>query len=189
MILWWSSWRRSRCATACCRPTSSSPACCQYISGRRSLSELATALVERGYRRVSMVETVGEFALRGGFSTCSPQDKRTRYVSNFLVRMSNLSGPLMCNHKRPLATLQTVVIAPVFPLGRQQGQRQDGVTRLRAHLATQRWSEASITRAFRPLAGAVAQCLALGPSDIFYDPLCSLACLSASDQSPLRCRR
>ena len=43
------------------------------------------------------------------------------------------------------ATLQTVVIAPVFPLGRQQEQRQDGVTRLRAYLATQGWSEASIT--------------------------------------------
>src|SRR5256886_16872164 len=31
-----------------------------------SLPDLAATLVERGYRRVSLVESVGEFALRGG---------------------------------------------------------------------------------------------------------------------------
>src|SRR5262249_43510520 len=37
-----------------------------HLGASFPLPGLATALVERGYRRVSMVETVGEFALRGG---------------------------------------------------------------------------------------------------------------------------
>src|SRR5262249_38194013 len=71
------------------------------------------------------------------------------------------------------ATLQTVIIAPVFPLGRQQGQRQDGVTHLRAHLTTQGWSEASITASLDRWQEQLPSAWPWGIATFFYDTLYS----------------
>src|SRR5262249_43596646 len=105
----------------------------------------ATALVERGYRRVSMVETVGEFALRGGildvFSPGQTYPVRIEFFGEDVESIRTFD----VQSQTSTATLHTVVMAPVFPLGRRQGQHPEGTARLRAHLATQGWSAAAIT--------------------------------------------
>ena len=79
------------------------------------LSGLATALVERGYRRVPMVETVGEFALRGGildlFSPGQTHPVRIEFFGDDVesIRAFDIQS------QTSTATLQTVVIAPMLP--------------------------------------------------------------------------
>ena len=102
-------------------------------------------LVERGYRRVSMVEAVGEFALRGGlldlFSPGHTHPLRIEFFGDDVesIRAFDVSS------QTSTATLHTVLIAPMFPLGRQQAQYADGWSRLHAHFVTHGWSEATIT--------------------------------------------
>jgi transcription-repair coupling factor (superfamily II helicase) len=152
-----------------------------HIGASFSLSELAAALVERGYCRVSMVETVGEFALREGIlDVISPGQTHPVRIEFFGDDVESIRA-FDVQSQTSTATLQTVVIAPVFPLGRQQGQRQDGVTRLRAHLATQGWSEASITARFDRWQEQLPSAWPWGIATFFYDPLCSpLAYLPAT---------
>ena len=144
-----------------------------HIGASFSLSDLATALVERGYRRVSMVETVGEFALRGGIlDVFSPGQTHPVRIEFFGADVESIRA-FDVQSQTSTATLQTVVIAPVFPLGRQQGQRQDSVTRLRAHLATHGWSEASITARFDRWQEQLPSAWPWGIATFFYDTLCS----------------
>src|SRR4030095_11509691 len=152
-----------------------------HIGAPFSLSELATTLVERGYRRVSMVETVGEFALRGGIlDVFSPGQTHPVRIEFFGEDVESIRA-FDVQSQTSTATLQTVVIAPVFPLGRQQGQRQAGVTRLRAHLATQGWSEASITASLDRWQEQWPSAWPWGLATFFYDALCSpLAYLPAT---------
>src|SRR5712691_7987612 len=144
-----------------------------HIGASFSLSDLATTLVERGYRRVSMVETVGEFALRGGIlDVFSPGQTHPVRIEFFGADVESIRA-FDVQSQTSTATLQTVVIAPVFPLGRQQGQRQDSVTRLRAHLATHGWSEASITARFDRWQEQLPSAWPWGIATFFYDTLCS----------------
>src|SRR5262249_45949797 len=74
----------------------------------------------------------------------------------------------------------TVVIAPMFPLGRQALEQAPGWARLRDYLATQGWSVSSITASlegwqFRSIAWP------WGVEQFFYETLCSpLAYLPAT---------
>jgi len=136
-----------------------------------SLPELATTLVERGYRRVSMVEAMGEFALRGGildlFSPGHTHPVRIEFFGDDVesIRAFDVST------QTSTATLHTVVIAPVFPLGRQQVQHTDGVTRLRAHFATQGWSEAAITARLERWQEQLPSAWPWGVGTFFYEDL------------------
>jgi transcription-repair coupling factor (superfamily II helicase) len=86
-----------------------------HIGASFSLSELATILVERGYRRVSMVETVGEFALRGGIlDVFSPGQTHPVRIEFFGEDVESIRA-FDVQSQTSTATLQTVVIAPVFP--------------------------------------------------------------------------
>src|SRR5262245_13273358 len=125
------------------------------------LSGLATALVERGYRRVSMVETVGEFALRGGildlFSPGQTQPVRIEFFGEDVESIRAFDVPSQTS----TATLQTVVIAPMFPpestAGAAPGWRDTS-----AHpFSHTRMVRGVYHRESRPLAGAVA----LGPCE------------------------
>ena len=152
-----------------------------HIGASFSLSDLATMLVERGYRRVSMVETVGEFALRGGIlDVFSPGQTHPVRIEFFGEDVESIRA-FDVQSQTSTATLHTVVIAPVFPLGRQQAQRQDGVTRLRAHLATQGWSEASITASLDRWQEQLPSAWPWGMATFFYETLHSpLAYLPAT---------
>src|SRR5262245_6574064 len=116
-----------------------------HIGTSFPLSGLATALVERGYRRVSMVETVGEYALRGGildlFSPGQTHPVRMEFFGDDVesIRAFDVQS------QTSTATLQTIVIAPMFPLGRQPLEQGQGGARLRDYLAKQGWPESTIT--------------------------------------------
>jgi transcription-repair coupling factor (superfamily II helicase) len=150
-----------------------------HIGASLSFAELATMFVERGYRRVSMVEAVGEFALRGGIlDVFSPGQTHPIRIEFFGEDVESIRA-FDVQSQTSIATLHTVVIAPVFPLGRQQGQ--DGMTRLRAHLATQGWSAASITARLDRWQEQLPSAWPWGIATFFYDTLCSpLAYLPAT---------
>jgi transcription-repair coupling factor (superfamily II helicase) len=144
-----------------------------HIGASFSLSELATMLVERGYRRVSMVEMVGEFALRGGIlDVFSPGQTHPVRIEFFGEDVESIRA-FDVQSQTSTATLHTVVIAPVFPLGRQQGQREDGVIRLRTHLTTQGWSEASITASLDRWQEQLPSAWPWGMATFFYETLTS----------------
>lgn len=109
------------------------------------LSGLAAALVERGYRRVPMVETIGEFALRGGildlFSPGQQQPVRIEFFGDDVESIRTFDT----HSQTSTATLQSVLIAPLFPLSRRQWEHPHGWARLRQYLATQGWPESAIT--------------------------------------------
>ena len=143
-----------------------------HIGASFSLSQLATALVERGYRRVSMVETVGEFALRGGIlDVFSPGHTHPIRIEFFGEDVESIRA-FDVQSQTSTATLHTVVIAPVFPLSRQQGQRLEGTTRLRAYLATQGWSEATITASLERWQEQPPGTWPWGVARFFYETLC-----------------
>lgn len=151
-----------------------------HIGASFPLPGLATALVERGYRRVSMVETVGEFAWRGGildlFSPGQTQPVRMEFFGDDVesIRAFDVQS------QTSTATLRTVVIAPMFPLGRQPVEQAQGWTRLRDYLATQGWSESTITTT---LAGwqQLPSVWPWGMEHFFYASLCNpLAYLPAT---------
>src|SRR4029453_5614562 len=86
-----------------------------HIGASFFLSELATTLVERGYRRVSMVEMVGEFALRGGIlDVFSPGQTHPVRIEFFGEDVESIRA-FDVQSQTSTATLQTVIIAPVFP--------------------------------------------------------------------------
>jgi transcription-repair coupling factor (superfamily II helicase) len=152
-----------------------------HIGASFPLSEIATALVERGYRRVSMVETVGEFALRGGIlDVFSPGQTHPVRIEFFGEDVESIRA-FDAQSQTSTATLQTVVIAPMFPIGRQQGQRQAGVARLRTHLATQGWLEASTTACLDRWQEQLPSAWPWGLATFFYETLSSpLAYLPAT---------
>ena len=152
-----------------------------HIGASFSLSQLATALVERGYRRVSMVEAVGEFALRGGIlDVFSPGQTHPIRIEFFGEDVESIRA-FDVQSQTSTATLHMVVIAPVFPLSRQQGQRLEGTTRLCAYLATQGWSEASITASLERWQEQSPASWPWGVAPFFYETLCApLAYLPAT---------
>src|ERR671923_561301 len=144
-----------------------------HLGASFSLSELATTLVERGYRRVPMVETVGEFALRGGIlDVFSPGQTHPVRIEFFGDDVESIRA-FDIQSQTSTATLQTVVIAPMFPLGRQALEQASGWTRLRDHVALQGWSEASITASLDRWQEQLPSAWPWGMATFFYGTLCS----------------
>ena len=108
------------------------------------LPGFAAALVERGYRRASMVEAAGEFALRGGIlDVFSPGERRPWRLEFFgdeveTIRTFDAASQLS------VEALQGIVIAPLHGLPPQNSETAEGWERLRAHLRAHGWPEADI---------------------------------------------
>ena len=118
------------------------------IGDASPLSKLAAALVERGYRRTTMVETAGEFALRGGIlDIFSPGERRPWRLEFFgdeveTMRTFDVASQLS------VAPLERIVIAPLHRLPLQGAETAPGWERLRTHLRTHDWSNARIAAHF-----------------------------------------
>ena len=112
------------------------------------LPGFAAALVERGYRRTSMVETAGEFALRGGIlDVFSPGQRRPWRLEFFgdeveTIRTFDVASQLS------VEALQRIVIAPLHVLPPQNSETAPGWERLRVHLCTHDWDDARIAASF-----------------------------------------
>ncbi len=112
------------------------------------LPGFAAALVARGYRRTSMVEAAGEFALRGGIlDVFSPGERRPWRLEFFgdeveTIRTFDVASQLS------VAELQRIVIGPLHVLPPRGSETAPGWERLRAHLRTHDWDDARITASF-----------------------------------------
>ncbi|MGE3537481.1 MAG: transcription-repair coupling factor [Candidatus Tectimicrobiota bacterium] len=111
------------------------------------LHNLAAMLVERGYQRVSMVENVGEFALRGGildfFSPGYSAPVRMEFFGEEVesIRTFDLQS------QTSTASLQTVLITPMFPLSRRHLDHPALRQRLLDSVVEQDGAAAAITAA------------------------------------------
>ena len=118
------------------------------IGDAAPLPGFAAALVERGYRRTSMVEAAGEFALRGGIlDVFSPGQRRPWRLEFFgdeveTIRSFDVASQLS------VAELQRIVIGPLHVLPPQGSETAPGWERLRAHLRTYDWDDARIAASF-----------------------------------------
>lgn len=146
-----------------------------------ALSALASALVERGYRRVPLVESVGEFALRGGIlDVFSPGQIHPVRIEFFGDDVESIRA-FDVQSQTSTATLQTVVIAPVCPLGRQQAQEPTAWARVHAHCLAQGYAAATITASCARWQEQLPSAWPWGLSTFFYDTVCSpLAYLPAT---------
>lgn len=99
------------------------------------LQKLAALLVERGYRRVSVVEEVGEFAVRGGLVDVFSPGAAWPYRLEFFD--DDIETIRLFDHltQTSIATVEQVVLAPIQPLGRCQSEA--GWQRLHQYLQEQ----------------------------------------------------
>ncbi len=107
------------------------------------LPDLLAAVVERGYRRVPLVEGVGEFSVRGGILDVFSPGQRYPWRIEFFGDEVETIRTFEVQSQTSVTALQRVVIAPVHPLGRQP-QDTVGFIRLQAHLRAHDWSEPRI---------------------------------------------
>ena len=118
------------------------------IGDDMALPAFAAALVGRGYRRRSMVEGHGEFAVRGGildvFSPAQPQPWRLEFFGDEVetIRTFDVDSQLSVD------TLHRIVIAPLHWLPPQNSEAAPGWERLRAHLQDCDWSASRIDASF-----------------------------------------
>ena len=140
------------------------------------LPGFATALVQRGYRRTSMVEAAGEFALRGGIlDVFSPGERRPWRLEFFgdeveTIRTFDVASQLS------VAELQRIVIAPLHVLPPQGSETAPGWERLRAHLRAHDWHDARIAASFEHWRQQHPAAWPWGLDTFFFDDLeCPLA--------------
>ena len=112
------------------------------------LPEFATALVGRGFRRTSMVEGHGEFAMRGGildvFSPGERQPWRLEFFGDEVETIRNFD----VDSQLSVDSLNRIRVAPMHWLPPQNSESAPGWERLRSHLRACKWSEARITASF-----------------------------------------
>lgn len=118
------------------------------IGDSRPLPEFAKALVGRGYRRTSMVEAHGEFAVRGGildlFSPGERHPWRLEFFGDEVETIRNFD----VESQLSVDTLNRIVVAPLHGLPPQNSETAPGWVRLKAHLRAADWSDSRIAASF-----------------------------------------
>ena len=108
------------------------------------LDGLVPELVDRGYRRVPLVETVGEFSVRGGildlFSPGQPHPWRIEFFGDEVETIRTFD----VESQRSVDTLSAVTIAPMHPLRRRGLEGSSGVVHLREYLRAHGWAPARV---------------------------------------------
>lgn len=137
------------------------------------LHNLAAVLVERGYQRVSMVENVGEFALRGGildfFSPGSASPVRIEFFGDEVESIRAFDS----QSQTSMATLHTVVIAPMFPFGRRHLEQRDVCSRLQNFLAAHGWIAPAVASLLEAWQEQPPDTLPWGIDSLVYETLAS----------------
>ena len=152
-----------------------------------ALPEFAAALVGRGYRRRSMVEGQGEFAVRGGildvFSPAQPQPWRLEFFGDEVetIRTFDVYSQLS------VEALDRIVIAPLHWLPPQNSEAAPGWERLRSHLQACEWSESRIDASFEHWRQQHPAAWPWGLDGFFCRGVAQPAGGSAGDGGPLLC--
>jgi transcription-repair coupling factor (superfamily II helicase) len=110
-----------------------------------SPQSLVMSLVERGYRRLPLVETVGECSLRGGILDLFSPGQSHPWRLEFFGDEVETIRTFEVQSQTSVAALQQIMIAPMHPLSWQQRQDAAAWARLQAHLQAQTWSEILVT--------------------------------------------
>ena len=135
------------------------------------LSGLAMSLVERGYRRTSMVEAAGEFALRGGIlDVFSPGERRPWRLEFFGDEVETIRTFDIAS-QRSVDEVRHIVMAPLHGLPPQGSERAPGWERLRAHLRGHGWPDATIAASFEHWRQQHPAAWPWGLDGFFYDDL------------------
>jgi transcription-repair coupling factor (superfamily II helicase) len=146
-----------------------------------AFDSLVGSLVERGYRRVSVVETVGEFSVRGGIlDVFSPGQSHPVRVEFFGDEVETIRT-FEVRSQVSVETLQETLVAPMHPLHRRSPDFPAGVARLREWLQQQGWGEAQVSAHLEYWENQPPAAWPWGLEGFFYDTLQSpLAYLPAS---------
>ena len=112
------------------------------------LPEFAAALVGRGYRRTSMVEGHGEFAMRGGILDVFSPGERQPWRLEFFGDEVETIRTFDVDSQLSVDSLNGIVIAPLHWLPLQNSETAPGWERLRLHLRACEWSDSRITASF-----------------------------------------
>ena len=115
-----------------------------HIGTTLPMPGLATALIELGYRRVSVVETIGEFALRGGILDVFSPGQTSPFRIEFFGDEIETIRAFDVASQTSIIPLQTALIAPLHPLSRQQIDATTGWLRLQHYLQQQAWDDQQI---------------------------------------------
>ncbi len=136
------------------------------------IDQLTAELVERGYRRVPMVECVGEFSVRGDIvDLFSPGQCHPWRIELFGDEIETIRT-FEVQAQTSLTTLQQIVIAPVHPLG-WQGRQAKGFDELRRHLLAQEWNESLVANGIERWATQSPAQWPSGVDTFFYPPQAS----------------
>ncbi len=107
------------------------------------LDQLMAEVVERGYRRVPMVESVGEFSVRGDIvDLFSPGQRYPWRIELFGDEIETIRA-FEVQTQTSLTTVQDIVIAPMHPLGWQHRETK-GFDALQRHLLSHDWGESLV---------------------------------------------
>jgi transcription-repair coupling factor (superfamily II helicase) len=104
------------------------------------LPDLMIAVVGRGYRRVPLVESVGEFSVRGGILDIFVPGQSYPWRIEFFGDEVETIRTFEVQSQTSLVALPRVVITPVHPLGRE-AQASSGMGNLRQHLLAHDWNQ------------------------------------------------
>lgn len=115
-----------------------------HIGTTLPMSGLAASLVELGYRRASVVETIGEFALRGGILDVFSPGQVSPFRIEFFGDDIETIRAFDASSQTSIVSLQTALIAPLHPLSRQQIDTATGWFRIQQHLQQQGWDDNQI---------------------------------------------
>lgn len=136
-----------------------------------SLHNVVVHLVEYGYRRVSVVEGPGEFALRGGildlFAPGCTQPLRIEFFGNEVdtIRVFEVASQMS------VATLTEAVIAPLRAIPLRQRHDAASLNRLQTYLLQQGWPDATVAMHLEYLQNQPASAWPWGSEALLYEQL------------------
>jgi transcription-repair coupling factor (superfamily II helicase) len=136
--------------------------------------DLIVALVEQGYRRVPVVEAIGEFAVRGGivdfFSPGHQHPVRLEFFGEEIETMRTFEAQSQISAE----TFSETFVAPVSPLHRRTLDFPAGFARLRTWLVEHGWNDAQVSAHVEYWDNQAPAAWPWGLEGFFYDRLQSV---------------
>jgi transcription-repair coupling factor (superfamily II helicase) len=163
-----------------------------------ALDTLVPLLVERGYRRVPLVETVGEFSVRGGILDVFSPGQSLPWRVEFFGDEVETIRTFEVESQVSIESLARVTIAPMHPLSRRSLEHPARVTHLRQHLQAHGWSPTLVTAYLERLATQPPAAWPWGLEAFFFDmvqsplaylPAIGLLCCVDAEDVALRLRQ
>lgn len=139
-----------------------------------TIDHLGMELIRRGYRRVSLVESIGEFSIRGGIvDLFSPGEQQPWRLEFFGDEIETIRAFEMASQVST-ASLSAVTVTPMHPLHRDCLEQISGVERLRVHIQIHAGDKAFAAGSLERLHAQHPAAWPWGVDTFFYEHLHSL---------------